>query len=556
MKDGTYSRLLELGFDMQQINQIEKVASNFEDLEEGIDYVLRFVTPSNDINCLREVGSVFKKYDGILEDREITLIMNLLKTNTSPHFFVDNFIGTNNYSRDKSEALALILDDFVRHGDIKKHSFGSYSLIETMDAIKECKARDGLAEVIRKTNDLKRFSPLDVIRKEFNDKQIACALKYCTYGYKDLVDDILKLNRLYDIMGMIFEIKNSELPFVDLVNNYDDSQIAHVIGHIKTGINVLPHLLNKPYKDNIDLCALLLDQFTLTDEEIAICLEKLPYQYHEYEKDTWEVLIRGTVIGIDFTEYFSAVPTKKALELIEFLHLSGYSASEVKSFYNIYQKNKNYFAEIKKEDFVKMMNLHLNGYDISNVIKYYFNQEDIALSFKIAKEYDLDVQYIFDNIKPKQVQLINKLKEYNREDLAIPLLNCKRMNIMSIDKIEDLLISDIKNNERHKVINLLFDKGNDVFNGFDECYEFSEFQKVMLVESIMLKIFDDNSIDQVRDKNIAEEKIKELSLIKYKGYDISGIVSKAAELSSEQIKKLGECLGMGFDLIPREDKEK
>ena len=41
-----------------------------------------------------------------------------------------------NYSRDKSEALALILDDFVRYGDIKKHSFGSYSLTETMNEIK------------------------------------------------------------------------------------------------------------------------------------------------------------------------------------------------------------------------------------------------------------------------------------------------------------------------------------------------------------------------------------------------------------------------------------
>ena len=556
MKDETYRDLLDIGFDMQQINQIEKIAINFENLEEGIEYVLKFVTPSCDIKYLREVGSIFKELHSFLDDNEVNLIMNLLKINNSPHLFVDNFIGTDNYSKDKSKALALVLEDIVKYGDIKKISDGSYSLFETLNAIKECKAKDGLSEVIQKTNNLKRFSPLDVIRKEFNEEQLNCSLQYCTYGYKEFVDDIFKLNRIYDAMGMIFEIKDLNLPFVDLINNYDDSQIAHIIKYAKKNHNVLPYLLNKPYKDKIDLCAFLLSNFTLLDSEIESCLEKLPYQYHDYERDAWEVLVRGTAIGINFTDYFSMVPTKKTLELVEFFHLEGYKTEEIKMFSDIYQKNKNYFAETTHEDFSSIIKLLLDGYDISNIIKNCFNKEDIKLAFKIAEKYSLDAQYIFDNIKPKQLSLINKLDSYNREDLAIPLLNCKKMNLMCIDRIEYLLSSDCENGERHNVINLLFDKGNDVFNNFDECYEFSAAQKTLLIDSIMLKIFDDKSINLIRDCSVAEEKIKELSLIKHKGYDISGIIPKISELSAEQIRKLGECLGMGFDLVPREDKEK
>lgn len=289
MTDSEYKKLNDLNFSLRQINQIDIL------MQYGflLDDILKYIDYKINTNYLRVVSSGMKNKG--LNDSDKTCILKCLSANVNPDFF---FIE--GFDANKKDTMILIINDILKYG-----AFHKYNRYDFLDLVKNAKSADGYFYVAYQCSIIDRLNPFDIIREDFNERELRYSTKLCTYGYFELVDNIKKMNRLYETkMDNIFKLRELKINVVDAINSYNDENLDDMIYYKYKKIDVNPYLLNKPYANNVNLCVKLMGA-GLSDNDIEKCLENTKYiksKYRTCDDLLWDKFIKKVLSGEDMSK--------------------------------------------------------------------------------------------------------------------------------------------------------------------------------------------------------------------------------------------------------------
>lgn len=562
MTNEEYMQLQEDGFSSQQISQISILEKHYFE----VSTILEYITPKTDVNYIRNLNEIFKKFDDDLSEYNTQILMQMISVNIDPMLFLDK-----EYNDEKDYALGLIMKHMIRHND--KYTFNYTGLISK---IKEMDTEESVYRAVEAIlKEFPNIEPTEVIKDGFTERDVEYAVFLAKHGCKELIDEIPKLNEYYwDSGKYIPKILEYNFPFVDMINSYTHDSLVQVIDvYEKENLNLNEYLLNKPYSNNVLLCRHLLSTNPpLKDETIETCLS-LNWKYDINDYGTWNTIITFTEIGFNLNEYFTHFPGEFGISLFEALIEENCTENQIKKYIKLFEEeNKDGFTTdyrlgtkhyslgafniLNKEDILCLLNLYDNNYDISNAIKNKLRKTDIDMLLDISIKCDLDFEELLlkEHYEDCELLILENCVENNRYDVAEAIIKSNKHDGEAYENIIQLMDYNSATDTRHNIINLLFDKGNDVFGGYDAMYEFSCEQKAILSNAMLEEAINDKNIDVLRDNSIEAYKMYELVGLMAEGVDVCEIVKKIEDLDVDDIKMLGNCIKLGFSIKAEEER--
>lgn len=213
---------------------------------------------------------------------------------------------------------------------------------------------------------------------------------------------------------------------------------------------------------------------------------------------------------------------------------------------------------ISKDNIPGYLNLIENNIDPEEFMqreKSFDYVENFLNVYQIANNKDKEVLLKQNaNYERFELELMNVAYACGREDVVSALINCELSDINAYENIGIILKSDIKNKTRHNIINLLFDKGNDVLSTFDKEYEFNRDQKKILSRLMIDKFIDDKNINLIRNNQICSVNMKILANLIKEGFDVSFAIKQAERLNGYDFEAVCKCIELGFEFKDQKQK--
>lgn len=554
MTSEQYENLLNEKFTTQQINQISMMEQHGFDL----DVILEFVDSNTNIELMRHFNEIYKKLSSI-DDVDTEWMFNMLKQNIDPYLLFDD-----EYDYSFKSCLKDIISDMAKRDFVDREIYEK--LIDNVKIYKNEEDFIFLINVI--SSILRRIDDADInliFRSNFTPQQVEYADYLDRNDYKQLIPEIHKIkspsNFCYN-KSQIDSIIKHNMPFADICNSYEQDSIDFMIrGYERYKINVNDYLLNKPYSNNVLLCLELLriDKIEPLNEGVLEKCLNLKWEYNWQDKPIWNSIIELENAGFDLNSYFSKFPDEFGIKLFETLIKEGCIENEIKRYIKLFEDNVGDFKRLEKfreEDIFAIINLYENYYDVSKVIENRLRKIDIDTILDISVKCDMDFEdLLFRDYLEYELDMLQICVENNRYDVAEALIHVNRPNQAAYENIIELMEHDISAGTHHKIINLLFDKGNDVFCSFEANYEFSEEQKEILSEGMLAEKINDETIDVIRFCNMDEGAMEMLIDLIGEGLDITEIVKQIDTLTSDDIETLAQCLRLGYKIVAPEKEQ-
>lgn len=265
-------------------------------------------------------------------------------------------------------------------------------------------------------------------------------------------------------------------------------------------------------------------------------------------------IIDAKVHGYDVEKFLDKKSTRWDLELVRRLMEKNYTNEQINNFLKTTKLNLYRVEKSTLDFYIKLVEMNI---DIQKLLEYGGLKVDYLESFlnmskKIPKEY-VDKIAGLENILPKcSLDTITIAFDNNRLDLIPIIINLSDVSELGISTIGEIIKNDTKNNTHHKIVNLLYDKGADIFNDYKPSYEFNSSQQLCLALASFNYGLSDEQIEPLRDNNIQSKKMEILTGMMAEGLDVSIPLKYINKISIEQLKAMEQCIIMGFKL---DDKE-
>ena len=538
MTDKEYNQLICGGFSQQQINQITK-------LQEYITFntIVKYINSDCEVEHLRAANEIFKNHEA---DENLLLY---IAGHINPYVYMDE-----NISIDRIEALNKILIRYTNSSFDEK-------FLPIVDFLLASKADGVLLEI---TNNMlcyeeKNFE--DMLKPEFDRNQLLYAYQLAFYGYPDYIEKIPEL-KYYPNTELIFQIHNLDMDLIEVVNAYDSYNLESMILQYKDGKNVNPILLNSKNPNRVALCARLMD-LEMSNDDIRKCLDDVNAYYFKMPIYVVNQVIDLTKNGCTlnkYEQYICELPsTTYPQYILNELELSVVSAIYNKNldedvekeylelFHKNFDKHLNYNYE--DQDVLKIIDLYKSNIDVSYIIKSGLKKDEINILIDASEKINKPLDEVFDRCYYGfEIKAVKQALDFERYDIVEAFIVASNPDRDVYDTIFKILQKDKENHTYHKIINLLYDKGNDAFNDYDYYYEFDEYQKTLLTDVIYNESLTEGQIDNIRDNTIDAGKMEALVDILIDGYSINEILKKINDLDKEDIEALGHSLRLGFSL--------
>lgn len=383
--------------------------------------------------------------------------------------------------------------------------------------------------------------------------------------FSELVDENLNYTQCVGIYKLLVEGLNQYIPFFKR-NDISEKIIINALKDIDSGIDIGLYLKEKFTTAQIDNAQNayklgylkiidILDKFPdiVSLDAINCCIEKDvdPVWLHEnLSYDGFNSAVFFIEEGIDIIPYIKPGLSQKEIILIGNLLQNEIADEELNTFltkYPIYQY-------VSPRVFGQYIQAYKNGLDIEPLYKN--NVEDNVLDLAMIIEH-LDQEEIkkCKTKKDFEIKLMACAISNGRKDLIPILLNIKKPDQSAYLSIQYLLKYDTMKGCHHKITNLLYDKGADVFGDYKPEFEFNGKQKHYLAIYVYANHVDDKDIDLIRDNTISANVMEKLCEMMEEGLDIRGILKDANKLELEDINAIHKCMRLGFKVI-KEDIEK
>jgi len=281
-------------------------------------------------------------------------------------------------------------------------------------------------------------------------------------------------------------LKNDDNSFFDYYNNLNKWEKQSMIKYI--------------FKYNMKNIAL---NIIKKSDQIIIIYNKL-IKYYSEEKNKLLLFILNSLLYVS-DKYYPRLINKFAKnqlwEIIDYLHMMGYIASNTKKIIDIYPKNKiedlyKYGYNISKKDDIK--------YDDIFITKY--KKKDKITIIKLCKEQNIDILQKLINIKHIKLDIndLFTLCKINNKKKTKKVSNWRRIRYLynEYNKIMNSIISDdiinfIKKNKKNIIV-----KKNKLFTIFCIKYKLYELfdKKIFCFNNLMIRIiylyfFNNDNVD-------------------------------------------------------------
>lgn len=542
-----YEELQENGYSIQQINQISILETNYFELEA----ILKYVNQETDAENIRKLNEIFKTFGSDIRENDVEFMMTMLKYNLNPALYYDK--EYEDYAKETLQDIILRM----RGADYELKE-ACIRLIEKVKSVFNDERNELINDTV--TGILPELLKIDldkIFLPGFDQEQIKYAASLYRYNFKHLIPEISKIKDFRNFMyngDAMRKIVKYDLDFASICNSYNPINTNHMLkAYEEDDIDVNPFLLNKPYSNNVLLCIKLLHMDRdglLNSDAVEKCL-KFEWQYDTKDDEAWTSIAQLASAGFELEKYFDEFPGNFGIKLFETLVEAGYIDSEIQKFIKLFSKDRSLktIDKLDEEDILCIINLYENDYDVSKLIINEFKKNIIDMLLDISIKCDLDFEVLVcKDYRDSEIMLIEDCIENERFDVIPAIVAARYPADGAYELLADIMDHDTATGEHHNIINLLYEKGNDVFNGFDECYEFSTSQKYMLAWAMVRDGINDKNIDAIRYTNIDDAKMRALVWSIEKGYDVSEIVKKIDTLEVDDIMTLGKCLELGFSL--------
>lgn len=520
-----YEDLLNEGFSSQQVNQLLL-------LKDKIDYnLLSKINKEISVEYLRKANSILKNNTKI----DKILLSKILISDFDPDLY--HLLYSKKYPYESYKLLdkqQYFKDNGVKFNDIINFIKESPDSLEFLnDFIESC---------IDEHKD-----PFLIIKKGFNEKQSLYALRLSINRLDKYIDDIPKLNNFFMNFEVFKSMINLNMDYIYLINNYDYDKILALVEAEEKSLGTFSLLKDKEYDiyTFLDMVDEGLDK-NLVDE----ILTKLDIDNYD---PVFSDIIDIEFDGYKIHNYFDTVPNKYGIKIYKELVDLGYEDHNLKYYldiiYNSYKDLTNNNFNITNELIQKYIELIDSKKDINSLNLYKYSYEEINTLFDTANILNINEKDFFKNNFPDYtIKLLNTAIEYNRIDILDALIHCKLSSNVCSD-IKKILENDNNNSTYHNIINLLYDKGNDIFMDYNPDYEFNNSQKYTLTYLILNKGLTDKEINIIRDNTIDYSCMYVLGDMISDGYNIDHILAKIKDLSSYDLKSIYDCMQRGFSVI-------
>ena len=539
MDNKEYELLINQGFDSRQINQLEKLSKYFP-----VSHMIAMLDVTIDVDYLRNANCILNKKQ---DSTTIRSIQKLLNANINPDVYPVNLFNTSD--TEKQDFVRFVINETI--GKKRNNVKINYDLKKFICDIEKSNLTDFsiLKQYVINNNPYSIFTP------EFNNEQIKFADTLYQNGCFQYIKSIPEFSRFPDLDKNVYSyIDENNMDFVGLVNNYNDDDITYIAYLRSEDIDVDKFLRDKDNPKQVYLCASLI-KLNYDEKIINEVLKNAHFEYF-YEKTKLDVVKKYVDLKLqypDIDDLFENFPSEDYLMISKLMLDNDYSHSEIKNFYE-YISSYYHFSEelsfLDEKTILKYLELDKENYDISNFISKKLQSDDIDVLIKSADKFNIDLDAIFDKKFEKyEIDLMKYCEKIDRNDIWEALVQVTKPDKEAYNYIYDILFRDEKYKTHHDIVNLLYDKGNDTFNDFDDVYEFNCRQKRELSEIIYNEILDDKQIDIIRDNQIDSEFMYELAEMASKNYDISGILKKIDVLMPSDLDIIKRCFELGFNVI-------
>lgn len=526
-----YDKMMDEGYSVQQINQILSLKKYFTDEE------LSEINIDVDVQYIRALNLMLKQSG----ERDYAAL-EMVKNNINPNF--SNYLLGSDYKELKAifDKKQYYIDKGMNYSGLMEYLNNNINAISFMYSF--------LTSVESKDYPyLHKF-----LIPNFTESKMKLAYELYKNEMESEIKNLSKLNRDFDKIAWLKSLMKHGFDYVSLINNLTDLSIEKIlISNNKHKIVEFLKECNYAEGDKkITPCHKMLEE-KLDDDTISYILENYYWDNTTICGKTYSELIRYEKAGYKVHEFFESLPTINQMYFFEQLVDDGYEDEDI----NFYLQNFNDMLSDSKVtlrmsigDAEKYIELFNEGYDISNIIKLGWEYEEINLLIKASKMFDWDLQELLNkDFKEFEFNLMDHCFNYGRADIIEALLHCEFPDSDSYENIIAILKNDKEKGERHNIINLLYDKGNDVFEDFDDSYEFDAYQKYELTLLIKEGKMTDESINILRDNKIDSSHFSLLALMINEGFDVSHLLKRIDKLTNDDLRTACKYMKLGFSLV-------
>lgn len=530
----SYDELDGLGFLPQQINQILLLESHYREED------LLTLSPNVNVENIRKLNIVLK--DKELSKSEKKELLTVISQNVDPNFL----LGLNDSSYKSSFMQIVKNKHYYESSGVDFSEMLSYiyrnpkSLGFIYEFVDDCMTR--------------KFNPFELLRDGFNQEQADFAFYLKEAELDFLIPEINKtIFKCYDDMKDIKKMIELKMDYAAIINLYSDVEINDIIKAFEEGYDIHSVIKQIPYSPNIvHLCKGLM-KAEVDDDDIREILTKYTHEETECEVYKWKHLIKLEGEGYEIHKYFDKLPNCNQMDILEQLIDIGYEDEDLGYYLTELGEKLEKIDDryrLSVGDVEKYIELLDEGYDITNLMQRDWHYEEINILIELAKIKDMDLQEILNkDFFEFEFDLFADCLRYGREDVFEAAVHCENPDSDAYENIRKIFAKDEKTGEFHDVVNLLYDKGNDAFMEFDECYEFDAYQKTELTEMVLERDITDEQLDVIRNNEIDSEKLRILGFMLEKRFDISHVMEKINELSDDNLRDIYSCMKMGFLLV-------
>lgn len=530
-----YDKMVDEGYSIQQINQILSLRKYFTDdelSEINIDVDVKHIRSLNAM--LRETGE--KDYAAlrmVINNLDPNIANYLLKAEFNElkaifdkkQYYIDhglNYRGLMNYFEKNVNAIKFMYT-FLCNIDSADYPYLHKFLIPDFTA-----GKMNLAYALYKNGMEAEIENLSKLNRDFDHPKWLQSLIKHKFDYVSLI------NNLSDLSIEKLLISDQKYKIVELLKECDytecDKKITpcHKMLEEKLDHDVISYILDNYYWDNTTTCGKIYSEL--------IRYEKAGYKVHDF---------------------FESLPSLNQMYFFEQLVDDGYEDEDIIFYlqnFNDMLLDSEVTLRMSIGDAEKYIELFNEGYDIANVIKHGWEYEEINLLIKAAEMFDWDLQELLNkDFKEFEFNLIDHCFNYRRPDIVEALLHCEFPDLDSYENIIAILKKDKETGEHHNIINLLFDKGNDIFEDYDNAYEFDAYQKYELTLLIKDNKIDEEKLDIIRDNKIDSSHFSLLALMISQGYEVGSLLKRIDKLTNDDLRTACKYMKLGFSLVINED---
>lgn len=536
-----YDKLKKIGFSSKLVNQI-LILNKYCPSGTILDYINKDVNPE----LIRSLNNFLKQ-----NERSNVQIENLL-------YFIEYNEDPMIFEEEENTLKYNFIKNLLKDKINKKSSDLNYN--EVIKIIKNTNFDNRLLRFIYEDyTDNKNISKY--LRNEFNNEETNFARYLTNLGFECFVNEIPKIEKSKDLSKYCFTsdellaIQYNKLNFVKIINNYENSEILSII-ELANKSNICKYI-NKYDGINIYLYEEL-HKRKIDDNLIDTYLKESSYKFRKYQKSIINKFIDLKMNNYEVEKYFTDVPTIKEMELLELFTDYDYSYNEIAQYLELFKKHLKCNDLLCDVDYLKYIELYEEGYDVSNLIEHQVTADVIDYTQKLCNKNKLQNNNLFNpTFRSNEILLLRTCKHYNRDDVACCVLNCKYSDNDNNYFIRKIIEKDDKNGTHTNIVNIYYDKGNDIFKDYNPDYEFNNEQKKILIMITLSGKIDNKQLDLIRNNHINADVMRQVCDMIYKGQDINFLLPKIEELTKEDIITIKECIKLGFTIIPNnENKER